>query len=174
MIEAPFSVKEKILVYLAAEGFVADEISRAVDLPVENVNSMLLEQNVQVRIRDLRAKLYSKDVTKRFNAMLPGAEEVLKEVLENPNAKVEYRMRAAQEVFDRALGKPKQTVEHEGGLLRSVFERLDEQKNGRIIDVEVTEAELPALSNPNLEKKQPQGDNPNFQDPIDAWVNKNT
>lgn len=170
MLEAPFSTKEKVLVYLAAEGFSIDEIAPLVALPLEKVSSMMTDQNMQLRVRELRSKLYSKDANKNFSSMLGGAQDVLKSVLENPNEKTHIRVQVAQEVFDRALGKPKQTIEHEGSMLRSLFEKMDQ--NGQIIEAEFKEV-LPALSNPNS-SNQEEFKNPNLVDPIDDWVNKNT
>lgn len=168
--------REEVLIYLAAQGKTNSEIAALLDCSTSTVSSKMQEDRIQFEIRHVRQKLYGKDPKSRFQAMLPDALDVTEQILQNPNAKPQLRFQAAQEVMDRALGRPTQTVEHQGSLIRSLFERLDADKNPvQTIDITPDKRFLrnPELENPNetVAPKTSQ-DNPNFNK-VDDWVSKN-
>lgn len=165
----PNSSKQQIITYLAAEGKSVKEIAENTGMSQSTVKGILSDERVAFDIKHLRFKLHGKGVKERFNDMLPKAQDVAAEILENPNTKSQLKFQVAQEVFDRALGRPKQTIEHEGSMLRTIFEKLDGQRSVSVIDGElVTDVEVPALE-PIKEK---QLENPN-NNPMDDWMNKN-
>ena len=169
----PFSTKQSIIAYLAAEGQTVPEIAAAVELGEEKVANILLDQAFVLRVKELRQKLYSKDAKKAFDDLLPNAQDLIKKIIENPNTKPHLQFQVAQEVFDRSMGKAKQTVEHEGSLLRAVFEKMDQKRDNSVIDVtRIIEPELPALANPNA-RDADFNENPNTRDAVDDWMEKN-
>lgn len=144
------SSRENAIIYLSAQGKATSEIAEALGISVSNASKTLREERIQFEIKRLRHKLFGHDtkaVKKRFDDMVEGAQNVIQEIIDNPNSAVKPQLRfnAAQEVLDRSLGKPKQTVEHQGSLIKELFDRLDDPNSSKIIDIEPMEDELPAL-----------------------------
>jgi predicted transcriptional regulator len=162
--------KEQIIIYLAASGLNQAEIANEVGLSPQAISKALSEERIQFELRKLRHKLFGKDIQRKFRDMVPAAQEIMQEILTQPNIKPQLKFNAAQEVFDRALGKPKQTIEHEGSMIKRIYEKLDERGASSTIDVTpemAADAEPIALpTNPNTNPEPP-------VDAIDQWANEN-
>lgn len=183
MANSPYFNKERLVIYLAAEGHTQKEIAEETGYPGYKVKEMMEDEKVAFEIRHLRYKLYGKDVKKRFQEMLPHAMDAHEAILTNENTKPALRFQAAQEAYDRALGKPKQTVEHEGSLLRTIFERLDKGDN-RPVTIDVIEpgrdvSDVPALEEgtaqiePSEDVETLTRETSEEEDAIDKWAREN-
>ena len=164
------TTKRQLAIYLAAEGKNTAQMAEMLNVNSSTVHQWLKDDRFQFEVKLLRHKIHGKGIQKRFEDMLPKAQDVTEEIITNPNIKPQLKFQAAQEVFDRALGKPKQTIEHQSNILRTIYERLD-QNPEMTIDITPQEQQLKTLPEPQKTIEL----NPNTieLDPIDKWANEN-
>lgn len=157
------SNKDSVIVYLAAQGKTAKEISEATDISLSTIKSILDREHVQFEIGHLRHKLFGRDAKKRWKDMIPKAQDAVEKVLDNPNLTTRpgIQLHAAEIVLDRAEGKPKQTIDHQGSLVRDVFDMLREKKEKPVLDV------TPIANDSDPEENQKP------LNAVDEWAKKN-
>lgn len=160
---------EKAVAYFAAQGLTIQDISKQTGQPKKKIEALLENERVQFEVRQVRHKLFGKDIQSTFKKLLPVAGEVIENILLSKTAKDSLKFSAAQEVLDRGLGKAVQTVNVRGSLISDIYDKLDGKKSEPI----ETTVRLIEPVNPNETKAVDKVANPNLNDTIDKWAKEN-
>lgn len=152
------------VLHLAAMLMSADEIEKSMRINVGTVYNVINSQRGQEEIQRIQDKFWAGSFKDAFNRFVVPAMQTIVQTMSDPNVKAQTRVEAASKLLDRALGKPVQQIEVENSLLRSVFEKLDQENKPK-------EATLTAPTTTVTVEVDTKPEKP--KDALDSWVEEN-
>lgn len=179
------------IAWMAAQGIPHGKIAAELGLKSSRISAILSSDRMRKEIQKIQHKHLGRATENRFQRMIPKADAVVEQILDNTLAKDSVRLAAAKEVYDRAHGKAVQQVDiNDKSTIRSLFELLDQRERARAEstetheevvveaesrpvyeDAQVVEPEKP--KNPN-DVEPAREDNPNVDHgKIDRWLDEN-
>lgn len=150
------SHRHHFIVHLAALGMSQGEICRRTGIVSSRMSILMNNSKFIEEITKVRKEIFSDNLDQNLKLMLPKATEVIRNVLENDQARDALRVETAFRLMDRTHGKAMQKIEVGGSMIKSLFEQLDAMK------------EVPADVTPDYEDAEIIKDTE-----INDWIDKN-
>lgn len=157
-----------VICHLAALAMSEDDIAQITGTSPEFVKSSTKTLVGKAEIQRIQDQVWGDDFKKIIKAIIPMAIQTAFQAMVDPKTKTQTKVDAAFKFMDRAMGKPTQQIEINDNLIRSVFEKLDEQA-GKVIDI--TQATEIALTETQATDTVIKDDHD--LDAVDSWVKEN-
>lgn len=160
---------QQTICYMSACVLDANQIATMTGSSPKYISNVINSKAGKDEIRNIQEKLWGDKFTQIINKIVPLAVQTALTVMMDPKTKAQTKVDAAFRFMDRAMGKPVQQIDVKDNLIRSVYEKLDQQRA-----IEVGAIAATVISDETSEEEQVIVEEKKKDiDPIDSWVEEN-